>query len=123
MIEVYPHAALVALFDLPTVIKYKKGSVAEKRAGLRHLRDRIAQLSSWQPALRSNAKLDQLLGVRLESLAGSSLKQYEDTLDAVVCAYLALYFWAWRLDRNEVFGDADNGYILNPVLRPSILTH
>jgi len=25
MIEVYPHAALVALFDLPSIIRYRKG--------------------------------------------------------------------------------------------------
>ena len=123
MIEVYPHAALVALFDLPTIFKYKKGSVAEKRMGMDQLRARIAELSSWRPALRPNAKLDHLLEVRLESLAGASLKQYEDTLDAVVCAYLALYFWAWRLGRNEVFGDTDDGYILNPMLRRSTSTH
>jgi len=122
MIEVYPHAALVALFDLPTIIKYKKGTVAEKRRGLHQLRGRIAEFSTWRPALRSSEQLDRLLEQRLESLSGSALKQYEDTLDAVVCAYLALYFAAWGLTRNEYFGDAEHGYIMNPILQVSTST-
>ena len=35
---------------------------------------------------------------------------------AVFCAYLAYYFWYWRMQRNEIFGNVDDGYILNPFL-------
>jgi predicted RNase H-like nuclease len=34
LLEVYPHAGLVALFDLAKSLKYKKGSTAQKRLGL-----------------------------------------------------------------------------------------
>ena len=32
--EVYPHAGMVALFDLPKVIKYKKGRLADRWIGV-----------------------------------------------------------------------------------------
>lgn len=41
---------------------------------------------------------------------------HEDTLDAVFCSYLAYYFWYWNMERNEVFGTVETGYILNPTL-------
>ena len=50
----------------------------------------------------------------LGELRGRQLKDYEDQLDAVFCTYLAYYFWYWRDERSEVFGDTANGYILNP---------
>ncbi len=50
----------------------------------------------------------------LNELVGQRLKNYEDWLDALFCAYLAYYFWHWRWERNELFGDIESGYILNP---------
>lgn len=41
ILEVYPHAGLVALFDLPKSLKYKKGTVAQKRAGLSTLAEHL----------------------------------------------------------------------------------
>lgn len=49
-------------------------------------------------------------------MPGPALKIHEDRLDAIVCGYLAFYFWYWRDDRNEVFGDVNTGYIVNPRL-------
>jgi predicted RNase H-like nuclease len=113
--EVYPHAAQIVLFDLPRIIRYKKGRVQEKRAGLEVLRSHMREtLTRAQPALEMNAQLENLLGVDLESLRGQALKYYEDILDAVFCAYLALYFWYWGMERHEIFGDFQEGYILNP---------
>jgi predicted RNase H-like nuclease len=37
LMEVYPHAAMVALFNLPKILKYKKGKLAQRRVGLRSL--------------------------------------------------------------------------------------
>lgn len=122
LLEVFPHAALVALFDLETIIKYKKGSVAQKRAGLQELRDRIGQLARFDPPLRPNARLQSLLTQDISAVTGHALKDYEDSLDAVVSAYLAFYYWAWRQLRNEVFGDLGGGYILNPILLGSTAT-
>jgi predicted RNase H-like nuclease len=116
LLEVYPHAALVALFDLPKSLKYKKGNLTQKQFGLGVLAAHIRKLFNATPALVPNALLEELLSRDLTRLPRSDLKKHEDLLDAVVCAYLACYFWCWRMDRNEVFGDIHTGYILNPTL-------
>jgi len=35
-------------------------------------------------------------------------------LDAYFCAYLALFYWRWGGERNEMIGDLQSGYIINP---------
>jgi predicted RNase H-like nuclease len=107
---------MVALFDLPKILKYKKGTLAQKREGLRTLADHIRRLYNASPPLRANDDLEKLLSRDVEHLPGSDLKMHEDALDAVFCAYLAHYFWFWGLERNEVFGSVEMGYILNPTL-------
>ena len=115
--EVYPHAAMVALFDLPKTIKYKpKWGVSQQRIGLEILRGYLSGLSDAEAPLLPNDRLERLLALDLSELRGRALKEYEDTLDAVICAYIAYYFWFWRWEKNEVFGDVDGGYILNPLL-------
>ncbi len=73
-------------------------------------------LAQGEPALIPTDSLRAFLETDLNQLAGQGLKGYEDKLDALFCAYLALYFWRWGWDRNELFGTADVGYILNPQL-------
>ena len=46
MIEVYPHAAFVAFFDLLRIIRYKKGRVAQKVSGLMVLQATLSYLAS-----------------------------------------------------------------------------
>lgn len=113
--EVYPHPAQVVLFNLPKIIRYKKGRVAEKRQGLDTLRSYIKQkFVAGNPPIRRNEKFEALLKQDLEVLKGKLLKYYEDTLDALVCAYLALYYWTWGDEKNEMIGDLETGYIINP---------
>lgn len=116
--EVYPHAAMVALWDLPKTIKYKKGSVEERRAGLEVLRNHLRQLRTAEPPLLRSGVLSEEFAVDLNRLSGNNLKNYEDRLDALFCAYLAFHFWYWNWERNELFGDMQSGYILNPKLHP-----
>lgn len=118
VLEVYPHAGLVALFDLPKSLKYKKGTLAQKRSGLRTLTEHLGQLAQATPVLLKTPYLADLLTRDLSSLSGRDLKSHEDSMDAVFCAYLAYYFWYWRLDRNHVFGDLTTGYIVNPMELP-----
>lgn len=118
ILEVYPHAGLVALFDLPKSLKYKKGTLAQKRSGLRILAEHLSQLAQATPVLLKTPYLTDLLTRDLESLNGGDLKAHEDRMDAVFCAYLAYYFWCWGPVRNRVFGDLDTGYIANPKLLP-----
>jgi len=117
MAEVYPHAAMVALWDLPKTIKYKRGSALENRKGLNTLRTHLSQLRNAEPPLRRSGVLRELLTAELNQLSGRKLKDHEDLLDALFCAYLAYYFWYWRWERNEIFGDLQSGYILNPKLQ------
>jgi predicted RNase H-like nuclease len=78
-------------------------------------------LEAHAAPLRSNELLESLLSQDPMALRGHSRKSYEDSLDAVFCAYLAYY--AWRLGETcfEVFGSEEDGYILNPRLRSSSL--
>jgi predicted RNase H-like nuclease len=114
LFEVYPHPAMVRLFGLDRIIRYKKGSVAEKRCGLGKLRQHLISLASGSTGLIATPKLSELLGRDLDVLRGEGLKRYEDTLDAVFCAYLAWHCWRWGADRNEVFGIMEEGYIVVP---------
>jgi len=117
MAEVYPHAGMVALWDLAKTIKYKRGSPALKRSGLQQFRARLASLYQAEPPLVATEKLQELLNHNLDGPGRSDLKSHEDRLDALFCAYLAYYFWYWGWERNELFGDVHTGYILNPILR------
>ncbi|MFZ5796994.1 MAG: DUF429 domain-containing protein [Thermodesulfobacteriota bacterium] len=114
--EVYPHPAHVIMFRRERIIKYKKGRVESRKAGLKEFRQNLHQhLSISQPALKIEGALKQFIAQPLDELRGIALKHYEDKLDAVFCAYLAAYFWAWSYARNEMIGTRENGYIINPM--------
>ena len=84
--------------------------------GLASFRALLRRLFDAEPCLLSSAGMAELLSVDLDALRGRALKAYEDTLDSLLCAYVAYYFWYWGFDRNEVFGNIESGYILNPKL-------
>ena len=113
--EVYPHPAHLVLFNRSRIIKYKKGRVSSRKEGLHEFRESIRRfLCQADPPLLENPQLISLLDRSLNDLNGQSLKHYEDTLDAILCAYLAAYFWTWSYDRNEMIGSLETGYIINP---------
>ena len=113
--EVYPHPAQVVLFHRDRIIRYKKGSVAQRRAGLETLRYYLTEmLREGLPAIEPGEVGLALSTQPLEDLHGLSLKRYEDLLDSWFCAYLALYVWWWGIERNEMLGDLDSGYIIVP---------
>jgi len=113
--EVYPHPAHVVLFGRTRIIKYKKGRISDRRAGLSEFRDSIQHhLSIHSPCLIMSPALSAFFSIELTTLAGKALKHYEDSLDALLCAYLAAYFWKWGYDRCEMIGDLQTGYIINP---------
>jgi predicted RNase H-like nuclease len=104
----------VELFVLERTIKYKKGRVAEKRNGIRDVQSKISQFSESEPRLISTPIFREFLCTDLEALSGQSLKDYEDKIDSIICAYLAFYYWAWGATRTAVFGEVETGYIVNP---------
>lgn len=116
--ETYPHPAMVRLFGLERIIRYKKGTVAHKRDGLAILQRHLKALTERASGLVGSPLLAALLERRLSELRGAALKRYEDTLDALFCAYLAWYCWRWGKERNECYGTLSAGYIVVPKSLP-----
>ena len=119
-IEVYPHAAIVALFRLGRTLKYK-----DKRGRtLDDLRSELLRLMTLLEGLRdadTPLRLDgspawaELVTQVREAGRKSDLRKVEDQVDAVVCAYVALY--AEREPKQvTTYGDLANGYIVTPSL-------
>ena len=123
-LEVYPHAAAVALFRLGKTLKYKdkKGRKFEKMQSellrlmtlIEGLQDadvplRVAQHDDWQRLRRSVETATRK----------SELRRAEDPVDSVLCAYVALYS-VRRPDDVTLYGDVDTGYILTPTLPPGL---
>lgn len=108
-IEVHPHAATVNLFDLPRIVKYKRGRRAARAKELRRLRRLM---------LSRLPLLDPALALRLPPIPNAgNLKPVEDQIDAVLCAYIAAHWWYWATQRNRVYGCAGRGYIVVPERR------
>lgn len=114
MMEVYPHPALIEMFNLPTILRYKKGSSAMRASGLETLQGFIASLAEATPPLRANDLLGDLLSMNPRVLAGATRKALEDQLDAVICSYIAFHFWYWKWERTRCFGTSQSGYIVVP---------
>ncbi len=107
-IECFPHPALVRLFDLPLILKYKKGPLARRQLELARYRDLLLdQLPKHIPCLH-------LTDLPPIPATGAAFKDLEDQLDGLVCAYIGAYWWYWGLERNQVLGDRQTGYIVVP---------
>lgn len=102
-IEVHPHAAAVNLFQLPQIIKYKKGRLADRRPEL----------------LRFRSLLQDLIHVEFPEVpfAGTPMKALEDQMDAVLAAYVGANWWKYGLAASEVYGCEAEGFIVVPKRR------
>jgi predicted RNase H-like nuclease len=116
-IEVYPHPATVVLFELAKTLKYKKGPFGDRQRDLLTLMTHIESLDDATPRLRVNRSVAWVeLRRRVEAATKpAQLDRDEDPVDAVMCAYVALYFYS-RPDDVSIYGDAETGYILTPTL-------
>ena len=105
-IEVHPHAAMVNLFNLPRIVKYKRGRRAARAMELARLRSlMLERLPLLHPPLSLSLP---------ELPERGNLKPVEDQIDAVLCAYIAAHWWFWATQRNRVYGCGKNGYIVVP---------
>lgn len=105
-IEVHPHAATVNLFNLSRIVKYKRGLREERAARLSRLRELM---------LTRLPLLDLPLSLHLPAVPKmGNLKPVEDEIDAVLCAYIAAYWWFWGTRRNRIYGSGERGYIVVP---------
>ena len=116
-IEVYPHPATVVLFELEKTLKYKKGAIEDRQRELLQLMTRIEGLDGATPRLRVN---HNMAWVELHRRVAAATRQVqldrdEDPVDAVLCAYVALY-WYHRPEDVTVYGDFATGYIVTPTL-------
>ncbi len=118
-IEVFPHPAIVNLFNLERILKYKKGRLSDRRLELIKLQNYLLDiLPLFSPPLRLCGSLQQFPDASTFLLkiptTGAALKATEDKLDSLVCAYIAAYWWYWGEERNLVLGDRTTGYIVIP---------
>jgi predicted RNase H-like nuclease len=112
--EVYPHPAMLSLFGLDRTLKYKarKGRSYEYRIReFERFREHLRSLAKAEPGVVMPA---DLINRDLEGMRGRALKDYEDLLDAILCAYIAYYCWYWGPERYEIYGDMETGYIVVP---------
>jgi len=114
-LEVYPHAATVALFGLDKTLKYK----AKPGRDLASLRSELLRLMGL---VETVVQPDQTWVALRRSVEGatrkSDLRVAEDQVDAVVCAYVALYADRWP-EHTTSYGDPATGVIVTPALRTS----
>jgi predicted RNase H-like nuclease len=107
-IECFPHPAMVHLFDLSRILKYKKGRLAERRLELEYYRKLILK---ELPLLTPRLSLSSLPSIPEK---GIEMKALEDQLDGLICAYIGAYWWYWGVARNQVLGNREEGYIVVP---------
>jgi histidinol-phosphate phosphatase family protein len=118
VIEVFPHPAIVSLFQLRRTLKYKarsKRDHALRWRELARLRDCLSSLAETDPPLHLTPDLAKM---SIQGLRGRSFKQAEDLFDALVCAYSALYAWHNSPRGYAVYGNATQGHILVPMTPP-----
>jgi predicted RNase H-like nuclease len=122
-IEVFPHPATIVLFGLPTTLKYKKGKFEDRRPALLQLMTLIEGLDNETPRLRVNRSAAWVeLRRRVEAATRQAhLDRDEDAVDAVLCAYIALFRYH-RPDDVTTYGDLETGYIVTPTLTNTTTT-
>ncbi len=115
-LEVYPHAATVALFGLDKTLKYK----AKPGRDLASLRSELLRLMGF---VETVVQPDPTWVALRRSVEGatrkSELRVAEDQVDAVVCAYVALYADRWP-DHMTSYGDPATGVIVTPSLHTGV---
>jgi predicted RNase H-like nuclease/ppGpp synthetase/RelA/SpoT-type nucleotidyltranferase len=119
-LEVYPHPATIALFRLGRTLKYKQRTgrtLTALTSELGRLVGLLEGLAAAQVPLHVTANAQwRALVEQVESASRKSdLRRVEDQVDAVLCAYIAL-FAARRPDLVTTYGDLATGYIVTPTL-------
>ncbi len=111
-LEVYPHAATIALFGLDRTLKYK----SKPGRDLDLLRSELLRLMGLVETVVQPDETWTALRRAVEAATRKSeLRVAEDQVDAVVCAYVALYADRWP-ERTTTYGDPETGLIVTPAL-------
>lgn len=113
-IEVYPHPAMVGLWDLDLILKYKhkaKYDFAFRREQFLLLLEHLGAVDSLR--LADAPRWSQVEEIVQGAANHGELNKIEDEVDGIVCAYLA-WLWAQRDARLKIYGDVERGYIVAP---------
>jgi predicted RNase H-like nuclease len=117
-LEVFPHPATVALFKLGRIFKFKKGRPEQRRPEMLKYMKAIEGLATSSVPIYAtiNDDWNRLRQEVEQAQRQVDLNRAEDQIDAVLCAYVALYA-EHRPDDVTIYGDYPaNGYILTPTL-------
>lgn len=113
-IEVYPHPAMVALFELPTVLPYKSGRGRTPEGRRDTFTTLVRHMETIEPLhLTQNERWRHLRAAVEGATRHMHLEAVEDEIDAVLCAHLA---WVWHVqpDALQVYGSYEQGYVVAP---------
>lgn len=114
-LEAFPHPAHVELFVLPMALKYKKGRVTGRREALVGYQAHLANLLAVElPLVAGAPEVRAVLSSAAVQAKGRALKNLEDRLDALTCAYIAYHCWRYGPAGFAVFGCHDHGCIVVP---------
>lgn len=106
--EVYPHPAMIRFFRLARTIKYKKGSVADRREAFRRYQEELRRfLEAHLPDLPSRPTVENLL-------SAPWTKDDEDRIDGFFCSLIGWWHLLHAGTQSEVLGDERTGSILLP---------
>ncbi|NEN77399.1 DUF429 domain-containing protein [Nocardioides zeae] len=119
-LEVYPHAATVALLRLGRTLKYKQSrdrTFSQMRSEMLRLTEGLEQLGRARTPLLLHRRpvWEELVALVENAERKSELRLAEDRLDAVVCAYVALLA-AREPERLTRYGSVEDGVIVTPTL-------
>jgi predicted RNase H-like nuclease len=109
LIEVYPHPALVELANAPERLPYKAAKLRKYWPSDTKSHRRARLFSQWSVIValleaKIAGVMAMLPGLGIEA-TGIEVKAYEDALDAVICAWVAICALE---ERARPFGDADS---------------
>ncbi len=117
VIEVYPHAALVAWLDLPAPLAYKRGSRHERLAGLQRLATLLRRRTGADPPLDVDG-VPWLPEPREAAASRAAVERMESLLDALICAHVAAFWHRWGTARCARLGEGETAYLVTPLPKP-----
>lgn len=82
--EVYPHSTIAMLFNAQKILPYKR----KKGRSVEFIREQLGIYTKYLQKVISNHKI---LKTDAKLLKGKALKEFEDMLDAITCAYTMKY--------------------------------
>jgi len=112
--EVYPHPSIVVLFKLDRILRYKAKPKRDYLFRWNEFKKYQTFLKNLESAIPSLNVENGILEKNVKTLKAGNLKDYEDILDSIFCAYLSYYCWH-SPDRCAVLGSMKEGYILTPI--------